>query len=187
MSKQCEEKEVFCHEDHDEPQKAVSYCPQCPGAICEECIQFHKSRHALKIYSAMPLDCALREGTMTSREMFKKKQRLYCLECEEFICPLGHSVGSHKSHSVLFVDSEIGEKNKSTLKSCIASAESNIYKITRALAQVEGSMDILQQQSQNAKAKISEVVEDLIAALRARQASLVEVVEQLEGRAGKEL
>ena len=31
MSKQCEEKEVFCHEDHNEPQKAVSYCPQCPG------------------------------------------------------------------------------------------------------------------------------------------------------------
>ena len=31
MSKQCEEKEVFCHKDHDELQKAVSYCPQCPG------------------------------------------------------------------------------------------------------------------------------------------------------------
>ena len=32
MSKQCKEKEVFCHEDHNEPQKAVSYFPQCPGA-----------------------------------------------------------------------------------------------------------------------------------------------------------
>ena len=129
---------------------------------------------------------------MTSRETFKctdhaEKQRLYCLECEKLICPLCHSVGSHKSHSVLFVNSEIGEKNKSTLKSCIASAESNIYKVTRALAQVEGSTDTLQQQSQNTKAKISEVVEDLIAALRARQASLVGVVEQLEGKAGKEL
>ena len=129
---------------------------------------------------------------MNSRETFKcmdhvEKQRLYCLEREELICSLCHSVGSHKSHSVLFVDSEIGEKNKSTLKSCIASAESNIYKVTRALAQVEGSMDILQQQSQNTQAKISEVVEDLIATLRARQASLVGVVEQLEGKAGKEL
>ena len=38
-SQQCEEKEAFCHEDHDEPQKAVSYCPQCPGAICEDCVQ----------------------------------------------------------------------------------------------------------------------------------------------------
>ena len=32
VSKQCEEKEVFCHEDHNEPQKAVSCFPQCPGA-----------------------------------------------------------------------------------------------------------------------------------------------------------
>ena len=129
---------------------------------------------------------------MTSKETFKctdhaEKQRLYCLECEELICPLCHSGGSHKSHSVLFVNSEIGEKNSSTLKSCIASAESNIYKITRSLSQVEGSMDILQQQSQNTKAKIFEVVEDLIAALRACQASLVGVVEQLKGKAGKEL
>ena len=44
VSKQCEEKEVFCHEDHDELQKAVSYCPQCPGAICEECVRFHNPK-----------------------------------------------------------------------------------------------------------------------------------------------
>ena len=62
-----------------------------------------------------------------------------------------------------------------------------IYKITRVLAQVEGSMDILQQQSQNTKAKISEVMEDLIAVLRDCQASLVGVVEHLEGKASKEL
>ena len=60
------------------------------------------------------------------RSMHAEKQRLYCLECEALICPLCHSVGGHKSHSVLFVGSEIGDKNKSTLKSCIASAEWSI-------------------------------------------------------------
>ena len=125
VSKQCQEAEVFCHEDHDEPQKAVSYCPQCPGAICEECVRFHKSKKALKTHSVLPLDHALREGKVIPKETFRctkhsEKQRLYCLECDELICPLCHSVGSHKSHSVLFVDGEIGEKNKSTLKSCIA-------------------------------------------------------------------
>ena len=115
MSKQYKKKEAFCHEDHHEPQKAISYCPQCPGAICKECVQFHKSKKTLKTYSALPLDCTLREGSMASRETVKctdhaEKQRLYCLECEELICPLCHSGGSHKSHSVLFVDSEIGER-----------------------------------------------------------------------------
>ena len=192
MSKQCEEEDVFCHEDHDEPQKAVSYCPQCPGAICEECVQVHRSLKALKSHTTVPLSKAVSEGSVTRKSAFvcekhAEKQRLYCLECEALICPLCHSVGDHKSHSVLFVDSEIGEKNKLTMKSCIVSAERSINKATGALAQVEGSVDVLRQQSQNAKAEIAEVIDHLIAVLRARQAVLVGEVDQLEERAGREL
>ena len=191
-SKQCEGKEVFCHEDHDEPQKAVSYCPQCPGAICEDCVQVHRSLKALKSHTTVPLGKAVSEGSVTRRAAFvcekhAEKQRLYCLECEALICPLCHSVGGHKSHSVLFVDGEIGGKNMSTLKSCIASAERSISKATCALAQVERSIDVLHQQSQNAKVEIAEVIDHLIAVLKARQAVLVGEVEQLEERAGREL
>ena len=192
MSKKCEEKELFCHEDHDEPQKAVFYCPQCPGAICEECVQLHRSLKALKSHSTVPLDRALREGSMLPKETFKclkheEKQKLYCLECDALICLLCHSVGNHKSHSVLFVDGEAGEKNKSTLKTCIASADGSIGKATAALAQVERSIDALHQQSQTTRAEIVGVVDHLIAILRARQTALVGEVDQLEERAGREL
>ena len=192
MSKQCEEKEVFCHEDHDEPQKAVSYCPQCPGAICEECVQVHRSKKIYKSHTTVPLSKAVSESSIARKVAFvcekhAEKQRLYCLECEELICPLCHSVGGHKSHSVLFVDGEVGEKNKSTLKSCLASAERSITKTTAALAQVEGSIDVLHQQSENTRAEISEVVDRLITVLRARQTALVGEVDQLEDREGREL
>ena len=59
-------------------------------------------------------------------EKHAEKQRLYCLECEELICPLCHSVVGHKSHSVLFAATEVGGKNKLTLKNYIASAEKRI-------------------------------------------------------------
>ena len=90
VSKQCEEKELFCHEDHDEPQKAVAYCPQCPGAVCDECVQVHRSMKALKSHSPLPLDRAMREGSLISKETFvcvkhKEKQKLYCTECEVLI------------------------------------------------------------------------------------------------------
>ena len=71
------------------------------------------------------------------------KQRLYCMECEVLICALCHSVGDHKTHSVLFVDDEIGEKNRYTLKSCIASVERRIDNVTKALGQVERSVVLL--------------------------------------------
>ena len=191
-SKQCEGKEVFCHEDHDEPQKAVSYCPQCPGAICEDCVQVHRTMKIFKSHTPVPLDKAVSEGSVTRKAAFvcekhAEKQRLYCLECEALICPLCHSVGGHKSHSVLFVDSEIGGKNKLTLKSSITSVERSISKATGALAQLERSIDVLCQQSQNAKVEIAEVTDHLIAVLRARQAVLVGEVGQLEERAGREL
>ena len=183
---------MFCHEDHDEPQKAVSYCPQCPGAICEDCVQVHRSLKALKSHTTVPLSKAVSEGSVTWRAAFvcekhAEKRRLYCLECEALICPLCHSVGGHKSHSVLFVDGEIGEKNKSTMKSCIVSAERSINKATGALAQVERSVDVLHQQSQNVKAEIAEVIDHLTAVLRVRQAVLVGEVDQLEERASRDL
>ena len=183
---------MFCHEDHDEPQKAVAYCSQCPGAICEECVRFHKSKRALKSHSPLPLDRALREGSMTVKETFTclkhgEKQKLYCTECETLICFLCHSVGDHKSHSVLFVDDEIGEKNRSTLKSCIASAERSIDKVTRALDQVEGSVAHLHQKSENAKTEIVELIDHFIAILRDCRAALVGEVGQAEERAEREL
>ena len=192
LSKQCEGKEMFCYEDHDEPQKAVAYCPQCPGAICEECVRFHKSKKALKSHSPLPLDRALREGSMTAKETFtclkhREKQKLYCTECETLICFLCHSVGDHKSHSVLLVDDEIGEKNRSTLKSCIASAERSIDKVTRALDQVERSATHLHQKSENAKAEIAELIDHFTAILRDCQAALVGEVDQVEERAEREL
>ena len=192
VSKQCEEKEMFCHEDHDQPQKAVAYCQQCPGAVCEECVQVHRSMKALKSHSPLPLDRAMREGSLISKETFiclrhKEKQKLYCTECEALICALCHSVGDHKSHSVLFVDNEIGELNKSTLKSCIASAERHIDKMTGALGQVGRSIDVLHQQSENAKEVITRLIDHLIAILRVHKAALVGEVDQLEERASTEL
>ena len=192
MSKQCEEKEVFCHEDHDEPQKAVFYCPQCPGAICEECVQLHRSKKIYKSHTAVPLSKAVSESSIARKVAFvcekhAEKQRLYCFECEALICPICHSVAGHKSHSMLFVDGEIGSKNKTTLKSCIASAERSITKTTAALVQVERSIDALHQQSENARANISEVVDRLITVLRDRHAALVGEVDQLEEREGTEL
>ena len=192
MSKQCEEKEIFCHEDHDEPQKAVSYCPQCPGAICEECVQIHRSKKIYKSHTTVPLSKAVSESSIARKVAFvcekhAEKQRLYCFECEALICPICHSVAGHKSHSMLFVDGEIGSKNKTTLKSCIASAERSITKTTAALVQVERSIDALHQQSENARANISEVVDRLITVLRDRHAALVGEVDQLEEREGTEL
>ena len=121
---------------------------------------------------------------MIPKETFKcikhsEKQRLYCLECDELICPLCHSVGSHKSHSVLFVDGEIGEKNKSTLKSCVASAESNISKTKLALVQLKNSIEVLHQEAQTTRAEITEVINQVIGVLSARQAVLVGEVDQL--------
>ena len=192
VSKQCEEKDAFCHEDHDEPQKAVAYCPQCPGAICEECVQVHRSKKIYKSHTTLPLSKAVSESSITRKVAFvcekhAEKQRLYCTECETLICALCHSVGDHKSHSVLFIDDETGEKNKSTLKSCIASAERSIARVTKALDQVEGSIDVMQQQSDNAKVEIGELIDHLVAILRTRQAALVGEVDQLKERIGGEL
>ena len=96
-------------------------------------------------------------------------------------------MGDHKSHSVLFVDDEIGELNKSTLKSCIASVERHIDKMTGALGQVGRSIDVLHQQSENAKEVITRLIDHLIAILRVHEAALVGEVDQLEEKASTEL
>ena len=88
---------------------------------------------------------------------------------------------------MLFVDDEIGEKNKLTLKSCVASAEKSIDKVTGALGQVERSVVLLHRQSENAKVEITHVMDHLVAIIRARQAALIGEVDQLEERAGREL
>ena len=192
VSKQCEEKELFCHEDHDQPQKAVAYCPQCPGAVCDECVQAHRSMKIFKTHTTMPLSKAVSEGSITKKVAFvcvkhAEKQRLYCTECETLMCFFCHSVGDHKTHSALFVDDEIGQKNKSTLKSCIVSAEKSIDKVAGALGQVERNIDVLHRQSDNAKVEITQLINDFIAILKARQAALVGEVDRLEKRAGREL
>ena len=91
----------------------------------------------------------------------KDKQKLYCTECEALICALCHSVGDHKTHSVLFV--------------------------TKALGQVERSVVLMHRQSENAKVEITHVMDHLVAIIRARQATLIGEVDQLEERAGREL
>ena len=140
----------------------------------------------------MLLSRAVSESSITKKVVFvcakhSEKQRLYCTECEALICALCHSVGDHKSHSVLFVDDEIGEKNKSTLKSCIAIAGRSIDKMTGALGQVERSVNVLNQQSENAKVEIAYLMDYLVATIRAHQAALVGEVDQFEKRAGREL
>ena len=192
MSKQCEERELFCHEDHDQPQKAMAYCPQCSVTLCEECVKVHRSLKILKSHTTVPLSKAVSECSIARTAPFvcvkhAEKQRLYCMECEVLICALCHSVGDHKTHSVLFVDDEIGEKNKSTLKSCIASAERSIEKVTKALGQVERSVVLMHRQSENAKVEITHVMDHLVTIIRARQAALIGEVDQLEERAGREL
>ena len=140
----------------------------------------------------MQLDKAVSEGSIVKKVAFvcekhAEKQLLYCTECETLVCALCHLVGDHKSHSVLFIDDKIGEKNKSTLKTCIASAERGIDKLARALDQVEGNIDVMQQQSENAKVEIGELIDRLVAILRTRQAALVGEVDQLKVRIGEEL
>ena len=192
VSKQCEEKDVFCHEDHDDPQKAVAYCSQCSVTLCEECVKVHRSLKVLKSHTTVPLSKAVSECSIARTAPFvcvkhAEKQRLYCMECEILICALCHSVGDHKTHSVLFVDDEIGEKNKSTLKSCIAIAGRSIDKITGALGQVERSVNVLNQQSENAKVEIAHLMDCLVATIKDHQAALIGEVDQFEERAGREL
>ena len=170
----------------------MAYCPQCSVTLCEECVKVHRSLKILKSHTTVPLSKAVSECSIARTAPFvcvkhAEKQRLYCMECEVLICALCHSVGDHKTHSVLFVDDEIGEKNKSTLKSCIASAERSIEKVTKALGQVERSVVLMHRQSENAKVEITHVMDHLVAIIRARQAALIGEVDQLEERVGREL
>ena len=100
---------LIYHEDHDEVQKAMSYCPYCPGVFLRSAFSFRNPKR-LSSHSAIPLDHVCCEKCVIPNKTFKCMDHVkqYCLEFEKLICPLcGQSVS-------LSADGLIVEKNKST-------------------------------------------------------------------------
>ena len=191
MGKRCEEEGTFCCADHESPQLAVVFCSDCPGPLCEECHNAHRSVTILKKHKIKSLENALKEGIASSTNLplcpaHNKELECFCQDCEVLICTVC-LVGPHHSHRVLFVDKEVGKMNKQPLVQCIKAAKKRMDKMSSAVRDIDDRLFTLHEVGNRCKEDIAELKNRIIEAVTNRCAVLVSEVEEAEEERRRDL
>ena len=191
MGKRCEEEGTFCCADHDSPQLAVVFCSDCPGPLCEECHNAHRTVTILKKHKITALENALKEGIASSTNVplcpaHNKELECFCQDCAVLICTVC-LVGPHQSHRVLFVDKEVGEMNKQPLVQCIKAAKKRMDKMSCAVRNIDDLLFTLHEEGNRCKEDIAEMKDCIIEAVTNRCAVLISEVEEAEEKRRRDL
>ena len=192
FSKVREEEGTFCCADHDPPQLAVSFCSNCPGPLCEECQNAHRSVAILKKHQLTSLDEALRRGLIDKEETpicptHKEPMKYFCQDCEDVICIACQAVGPHKAHQMLFVDKRIEDRTKEPLLVSIKSAEERLEKMAALIQAADDQLIKLQEQGDRSRQDIDALKDYVIEAITSRCDRLVAEIEEVEQKTTSEL
>ena len=191
LSVQYQKEGLICQEEHEEERAAVSYCSDCDAFICQECLDRHKTILGLKKHKPQSIESVIQEGGAKKDDQFnctkhREGCKLYCHTCDEMICHICLSL-EHHSHKVSFIDSKLGELNKTTLKQCLSSAKTQTKATCNALQEVQASRASLQQQSAETVEEIVEMKEHLIVMVTTQCDSLVAEVKKAEYKETRDL
>ena len=192
IAKRREEEGTFCCADHNSPQLAVVFCSDCPGPLCEECHNAHRSVTILKKHKIKPLENALKEGIASSTNLplcpaHNKELECFCQDCEALICTVCPVVGPHQSHRVLFVDKEVGEMNKQPLAQCIKAAKMIMDNMSSTVRDTDDRLFTLHEEGNRCKKDITELKDRIIEAVTNRCTVLVSEVEKVEEKRRRDL
>ena len=191
IAKRHEKEGTICYTEHESPQLAVDFCPDCPGPLCEGCHSGHRTVAFLKKHKIKSQEDSLKEGIASSTNLplcspHNEPLKYFCQDCEVLICTVCPLVGPHQSHRVLFVDKEVGEMNKQPHVQCIT-ANKRMDKMSTAVRDIDDRLFALHEEGNRCEEDIAEMKDCMIEAITNRCAILVSEVEEAEENIRKDL
>ena len=187
LSNQHKNKDILCEEMHKEERSAVSFCSECDEFICQECVDRHKKFRGLLKHTLKRLKDVYNEGGTGRKDFLKCEKhgetcKLFCHSCSEVICHICSSIEPHRSHSVSYIDKQLGDCNKAAYTQCLSSMKAQIKVADKALREVQAKKASLQQQSTAAMKEVATFWEYMFAVVKAKCESIVAEVKETEDK-----
>ena len=167
--------------------KAVAYCTDCGGFICEECGKAHTRVRTLKNHSTVPFE-DLQTGKVDVRNLSQKKYckehdgqvlRFYCQTCEDVIC-LECTIIDHpgSSHKLVKLRDVVGEQ-RSDIKELQKDCEIMKAKVERAIEETNDVFKDIEENNTKLREQLHEVSESFIANITSKVKSIEDEVNQM--------
>ena len=187
LSNQHKKEGILCEEMHKEERSAVSFCSECDEFICQECVDHHKKFRALMKHTPKSLKDVFNEGGTGRKDFLKCEKhgetcKLFCHSCSEVICHICSSIEPHRSHSVSYIDKQLGDCNKAAYTQCLSSMKAQIKFTDKVLREVQAKKASLQQQSTAAMKEVATFRKYMFAVVKAKCDSIVAEVKETEDK-----
>ena len=192
LSNQHKKEGILCEEMHEEERSAVSFCSECDEFICQECVDRHKKIRGLLKHTLKSLKDVFNEGGTGRKDFLKCEKhgetcKLFCHSCSEVICHICSSIEPHRSHSVSYIDKQLGDCNKAAYTQCLSSMKAQIKVADKALREVQAKKASLQQQSSAAIKEVATFREYMFAVVKAKCDSIVAEVKEMVDKGIRDL
>ena len=192
LSNQHKKEGILCEEMHKEERSAVSFCSECDEFICQECVDRHKTIRGLMKHTLKSLKDVFNEGG-GGRQAFSRCRKHgkpcnhFCHSCSEVICHTCSSTEPHCGHKVSYINNQLGDRNKATLKQCLSSMKVQIKATRSALQEAQQQKSSLQQQSTDSEQEVDALREHIIAMVTAKCANIKAEVREVKNKGVREL
>ncbi|XP_053270740.1 tripartite motif-containing protein 75 [Pleuronectes platessa] len=165
--------DVLCDICSEIKEKAVKSCLTCLTSFCESHLEPHRRVAGLKGHTLLEPVKNLDDRMCKTHN---KMTELYCSNEQAFICVLCLKA-DHKGHNAVLLE-EHYEKVAATKDEAQANIQKLIQTRIEKIAEVEKLLDVIPVDSEKEKQAAVQVFTELIQSIQARQAELVEAIEQ---------
>ena len=185
--KKAESNEITCQNCSE--AKSTSFCHTC-GFVCASCVNAHKKMKIFEGHKTVPIS-EMRERTLD--ELPKKRapksacqkhegkcRKLYCFQCEKFICK-DCTLVDHAGHKFDFVKVVANAFRKEVLSSLVPLRDTHAS-VTTAIASVEHREKEIKDQGTDIATTITQSFKELRTILDKREQLLLQQARRVAGR-----
>ena len=136
--------EAYCELCPSREDKAIAFCRQCAGFICDECMRSHQRMKTFAGHKVTTLE-DLRKGGARNFSIIgqpprptckahKKKLKLYCFDCSTLICR-DCIIFDHKEHKCEFVKKAVSDVKSKLMRNLtrLKEIEANLQEATDSI------------------------------------------------------
>ena len=186
--------EAYCELCQSQEGKAIAFCRQCAGFICDECMRSHRRMKTFAGHKATTLE-DLRKGGARNIPMIgqlprptcgvhEKKLKLYCFDCSTLICR-DCIIFDHKDHKCEFVKKAASEVKGKLMTNLVRLKEikANLQEATDS---IKCSKSDIETQNMSIIAKINQSFVEFHDVIEQHKQSLLEKVSSVaKGKGGQ--
>jgi len=161
----------------DSKEVAKGRCFDCDTFVCDFCITLHQrlsvlKNHQVKTFEEIKITGfpAAMEKNLFCGKHKGKKQKLFCITCEELICR-DCTIIDHKDHDICFIV-EIVQEHKERLTKEIKTASATKEKIIAGLKSVQAMKNRVRKNAEDTEKEIDNVINKQIFELLNKNATV---------------